>query len=240
MTKPPTEIRLIRIGAVFAVLLFVFGTLAVYSIRKDSLWNSFLEASGSILQADLNDPNPFIVVIRFLLGTFGVLMIWVWGWTLLDFLMSGGLVDMVESSNKRASLSRLKKHYIICGAGRTGQVIAELLQKAKKTVVFLDKSQPLIDELDEDYYTVVGDATDETALERCGIRQAAGLFVVTNSDSDNLVTVIVSHELRPDLPIYARASTSQFIGRMKKAGAKIVVSPEIISGEHLANQMLEQ
>lgn len=70
--------------------------------------------------------------------------------------------------------------------------------------------------------------------------EAAGIFCVVNSDSDNLVTVLLSRELRPDLPICARASGKQQMTRLKTAGADNVISPAIACGFDLTSKMLGQ
>lgn len=232
------QLELVKRGVLFTVSLFVFGTIAIFLIRGTPLGDSFVHAAELILQAELSDPNPFMRVVNVVLGTFGVLMLWVWGWALLDFLMSGGLGEIMGASRQKSEIARLRGHYIICGAGRTGEVIAELLEKSGKKFVFLDRNPKVLESFSKKYYIVAGDVTDEEALKECGIKYAAGLFSVVNSDSENLITVLIAHEMRPDLPICARASTKQYITRIKDAGATFVVSPAMVCGEDLTLKMM--
>ena len=134
----------------------------------------------------------------------------------------------------------LKGHYIICGAGRTGQVIAQMLKEAGKKFVFIDRKGRSAEDHAEKYTILEGDITDEDTLMRGGLEDAAGLFSVVNSDADNLVTVLVSHDVRPDMPIYARASSNEQISRVIKAGASHALSPASACGYELAAKMLSQ
>jgi len=134
----------------------------------------------------------------------------------------------------------LKGHYIICGAGRTGQVIAEILEKEGKKFIFIDKSSKAIESSRKNYRLIEGNITEEETLKKGGIENAAGLFSVVNSDADNLLTVLLSREMRPKMPIYARASTRKIVQRIMNAGATFVISPAIACGESLALNMINQ
>ena len=136
-------------------------------------------------------------------------------------------------------LSKLKNHYIICGAGRVGRTAAREFVK--------NKIQCLIIEIDaaraewaekEGIPVVVGTGTTEQVLEQARIGEAQGLVAAVTSDADNLYIVLTARGMRPDLKIIARAAEEEAISKMKRAGATDVVSPYNFVGHRIAQMFL--
>jgi voltage-gated potassium channel len=58
------------------------------------------------------------------------------------------------------------------------------------------------------------------------------------SDAENVYTVLTAHELRPDLPVVARAESEDAIAKLKRAGATRVISPYQIGATQIAHTAL--
>ena len=72
---------------------------------------------------------------------------------------------------------------IIIGAGRLGSTIARSLNKSSNVIV-IDCSKEKIDRLGEySGFVEVGDATDCSLLEKCGIKTADRVIAVTDDDN---------------------------------------------------------
>ena len=73
----------------------------------------------------------------------------------------------------------LKDHYIICGFGRIGEIIARQLKERGIPVVIIENKPENLSRLEESgYYVVAGDATREEVLQEAGIERARGLVAV--------------------------------------------------------------
>lgn len=80
----------------------------------------------------------------------------------------------------------MSNNVIIIGAGRLGGTIARSLNK-EANVLVIDKNKDKIAKLqDFSGFVEVGDATDLPFLEKCGIKDANQVIVVTNDDNVNI------------------------------------------------------
>ncbi len=97
----------------------------------------------------------------------------------------------------------LKAHYIICGYGRMGKIIArELREEGVKFVVIEKRPAPYEG---EEIPILKGDATRDETLSEAGIDRAAGLISVLPSDAENLFVVLSARGLNPNLLLVVRA-----------------------------------
>ncbi len=132
---------------------------------------------------------------------------------------------MRQRMNK--SIKKLSKHYIICGLGRMGQVIAEYLEEHRKPFVIIDNDEQRIESLckGRDWLYIVGDVTSDQTLIEAGVERAKSLATVLPTDASNLFVVLSARMLSSDLQIVSRASDGRVIDKLKQAGATRVVSP---------------
>lgn len=140
----------------------------------------------------------------------------------------------------KKKLEELKDHFIICGYGRVGEKISSVMRSNGVSFVVVDMDPETVKELNElGGLTVEGNALDPRVLERAGIKRAKGLIAVLNTDSDNTSLVLTANDINPNILIGARADSEAAIRRLHRAGAEIVVLPEIVGGLQLAKEVLE-
>ena len=133
----------------------------------------------------------------------------------------------------------LKDHYIICGFGRIGEIIARQLKERGIPLVIVENKPENLSRLEESgYYFVAGDATREEVLQEAGIERARGLVAVVSSDADNVYIVLTARSLNPDLYIVARAEESGAEKKLLRAGADRVESPYEMGGRKMAHAIL--
>ncbi len=98
--------------------------------------------------------------------------------------------EIRHALGKRRLMKRLKKlqdHYIICGFGRIGEIIARQLQQRGLPVVIVENNPETLARLEtSDYSFVAGDATREEVLLEAGIERAKGLVAVLHTDAGNV------------------------------------------------------
>lgn len=131
----------------------------------------------------------------------------------------------------------LKDHYIICGYGRMGRIIARELEEKNFAFVAIEKGNEALDK--EDALIYRGDATKDEVLKELGIDRARGLISVLPTDAENMYVVLSARELNPGLTIVARAGDEGSEKKLIRAGADRVVSPYHIGGLRIAHTVLK-
>jgi len=143
---------------------------------------------------------------------------------------------------KRKLLTRIRKlkgHYIICGLGRIGEIIARQLKERGIPLVVVENNPEHLARLEEfGYDFVAGDATKEEVLLEAGIERARGLVAVVHSDASNVYIVLTARSLNPQLYIVARAEERGAEQKLRRAGADRVESPYEMGGRKMAYAIL--
>jgi len=136
-------------------------------------------------------------------------------------------------------LRSIKNHYILCGFGRIGKIIAKGLKSQGIPLVVIDQS-PESKEILEDQNVphIIGDGTSDDVLMEAGIERAKGLVTVVLSDADNLFITMTARGLNPKLYIVSRAEDEATEKKLMRAGANKVVLPYLIGGMRMVHTIL--
>lgn len=153
-------------------------------------------------------------------------------------VIEGEFKEMFGRRKLEKTIKSLKGHYIICGYGRMGKVIAkELREKGVRFIVIEKDFTP--SEGSDDALFITGDATSDEVLKEAGIEKARGLISVLSTDAENLYVVLSARVLNPEMNIVARAGEEGSEQKLLRAGADRVVSPYHIGGLRIAHSMLK-
>lgn len=162
--------------------------------------------------------------------------------------MAGAIVQVMMEGHIRTILGRrrldrkikhMRNHYIVCGYGRIGRVLARSLIGNGMKVVVIDSQEECIAEMEADgVYYHIGDAVAEAHLQIVGIERAAGLVAVLGSDVDNVFLVLTARQLNPALSITARAGGADVKKKLLAAGANSVESPYEMGAMSMAQKIL--
>jgi voltage-gated potassium channel len=132
-------------------------------------------------------------------------------------------------------MSKLRNHFIICGAGRVGSHLLRSLRSTAQTFIVIERDPQTVAELMEMGVAVlVRDATLEETLREAGVEHAKGLAACLPDDAENVYVVLTARDLNPNLHIVARAAEEQAESKLIRAGANRVVAPTIIGGHRMA------
>lgn len=133
----------------------------------------------------------------------------------------------------------LTGHYIICGYGRVGSLVARDLTAGGLDVVVLDIGEDSLARAEADGYPVIhGDGTSDAVLLRAGIKKARGLVSCIDSDASNVYVTLSAKTLNPDLFIVGRAGDEGVVQKLRIAGADRAISPYTMAGTTIANMAL--
>ena len=132
-------------------------------------------------------------------------------------------------------MKRLKNHIVVCGHGRMGRAVVEVLRQRgiPFAVVELDPEHCLPLE-DQGLHVVRGDATDEKVLGSTNIKNAKTIITCLADDAHNVYTILLARQLNPEINIIARAVEAGAEERLRLAGADRVLNPYQIGGMRLA------
>lgn len=154
------------------------------------------------------------------------------------FVLEGELQEIFGRRILEKKLKDLNEHYIVCGYGRMGKIIAKELNHEKLDFAVIEKNGAMMDEK-SDILIIQGDATKDEVLKKAGIERAKCLISVLPTDAENLYVVLSARGLKPDLLIVARAGEEGSEQKLLRAGADRVVSPYHIGGLRIAHTVLK-
>ncbi|MCB2228397.1 MAG: potassium channel protein [Desulfarculaceae bacterium] len=156
-----------------------------------------------------------------------------------QFVVEGKLRQVMGRRSLERAIRSIKDHYIVCGYGRIGALVTEMIKESGREVVVIDDKDEVTRRLEaEGINYVLGSATEDESLLAAGVERAKGLIATVSSDADNVYIVLTAKDMRPDLFIIARATEPGSERKLKHAGADKVVSPYFIGARRMAQTVL--
>ena len=230
------------ISILMIIIIIIVGTIGYMIIEDWGLTDSVymtvitLSTTGYGETHQLHEHGRIFTIF---LIFFGVgLCVYVAG-GVVQFIVEGEIRTILGRRRLDKRLKRLKKHYIICGYGRIGSVVCDILRKKPFKVVIIEKNIdmiPLMEESDLPY--ISGDTVNEANLLKAGIERAKGLVAALATDVDNVFLVLTARQLNPKIFIMARAGSNEVKSKLTAAGADIVISPYDIGAENMAQKII--
>lgn len=154
---------------------------------------------------------------------------------IMSLVVESGFHRKLEARRFTRMLDDLTHHFIICGYGRIGSVIAEEFRRQSVPFVVVDRDAERVhDVILKGGLAVEADASQEEVLRRVGIERARGLISAVGTDAENVYTVLTARGLRPDLFIVARVDSEDAEAKVRRAGADRVISPYQLGGVQMA------
>ena len=144
-------------------------------------------------------------------------------------------LELFRKNTMMKTISKLKNHYVICGYGRMGAVIAKELQEKNLEFVIIENNEQKVEIIrSKGMFCVNGDATSEETLQDARVDKAVGVAVVLDTDQDNLFVTMSMKTTNPDLFILSRCAKEDNQSKLIRAGANKVVNPYTAGGHRMA------
>lgn len=223
--------RRIEIFFILLASLLAFGTISFKLIKNISFKDSFFMTIQSFAFM-FGSASGLEKILQIFLATFGLILIWWTLWSVFDLLLEGNLTEYLKMHKVLSKLKKMRQHYIIAGGGRVGEEIVKDLYRRKKECIVIEKDEVKVNNLKKKgFFVIHGDVSEEAVLKEAGIKNARAIILAMPETEKNLLVTMIAKEINPSIEVYARADKPAFISKLKKAGAKIVVVPEIVAAE---------
>lgn len=132
-----------------------------------------------------------------------------------------------------------QNHVVVCGYGRIGHNIVQLLREHSYPVIVIDQSERRIQELREAGIPYIyGNAASLHVMEKAGVKAAQGMAIALPDPMSTRLCLKRALELTPDLDVVVRANQDKDIELLYQLGAKEVVQPEFEASLELSSHLL--
>jgi voltage-gated potassium channel len=225
----------IGLASVFACILL--STFGFYLIEEWTVLDSFYMTVITISTVGFREVNPLSPEGR-MFASFVILAglgAAVYTTTMLGrVVLEGEFRGTWGRRRMKQKISDLRNHSVVCGYGRTGKIVAELLNEDGYPFCVVENDKDKEDELNESgYLYIIGDATEEAVLREAGVEKALGVMALLPSDADNLYLTMTAKEIGPGANVVARAFDSDAETRLKRGGADNIVSMHKIAAHRV-------
>ena len=120
-------------------------------------------------------------------------------------------------------------NWILCGYGRMGRALYKALKERKIPASVVDPDRiPRKSKLPQ----VIGRA-GVTTLQKAGISEAVGVVAGTDSDEDNLGTLLTARRLNPDVFLVVRQNYHENELAFNAAHANLIMQPSLITARRI-------
>ncbi|MDY6836470.1 MAG: potassium channel protein [Thermodesulfobacteriota bacterium] len=224
------------------VLMILGGTVGYIVIEgwpfMDALYMTVITLS-TVGFAEVQVVSPVGRIFTMALIILGVSFVFYVLGSVIQFMMEGHIRRILGRRKLQKEIRGQKDHYIICGYGRVGTSICDVLAAKPLGIVVVERAPDRIARLEErNLLHVAGEATDEENLIKAGVGKARGLVAALKTDSDNVYVTLTARQLNPGLFIIARGGERKSENKLLAAGASKVVSPYSMGAHRIAQMIL--
>ncbi len=230
--------KIVVLAAAIAVVM-VMGIVGFHILEGASLFDSFYLVLTTFTTIGYQGPvthagrvfNSFLIIV-------GVGLVFLLLGAVTQALLEFEFSELLGRRKMDRDISRLRDHYIICGADRVGRSVAHELARRPVPFVMIERDEEKAERYRSEFLVLTGDASDEGVLRQAGIEYAAGLVAATTTDATNTYIVLAARSLNPKLKIIARVSDEHAEKHLRSAGADEVVAPYTYIGYRIAHSFL--
>ena len=154
-----------------------------------------------------------------------------------------GLKSLVADNELQSGeeVAGISNHVVICGYGRVGGNVAQMLKQLEIQYLIIDLDPTVISRLrDQGIPCFYGDAGNPEVLSKGGLRQAALLIIAMPDPASARLTLDHAHRLNPQLDVVARVHSDFELDFLRERGASELVQPEFEASIELVRHTLRR
>ena len=241
-----SSLQIASLVAIFGVLLY--GTVGSYGLRDqfvelDTWTDAVYYVLVTIATVGYGDITSVSAEARWF-----SLSIIVFGTGAFTVAIGALIGPAIESRMAKAfgvmtasDLTLLEDHIVVLGHGDiTEPLLDELGEQAEIVVVTPDQSKiSSLQDDDGDLNLLTGDPSDESVLRDAGVEAARGVVVSSNDDARDVLAVIATKNVNPDVRTVAAATEQKYVEKFRSVGVDAVLNPRSIGGRLLSQSILD-
>jgi voltage-gated potassium channel len=238
--RPRVYRLLVPVGVLIALL--AAGTLGYQLVEGWGWFDALYMTVITLTTVGFHEVHPVSAggrVFTMVLAMGGVFTAFYAGVEFIRAVVTGEVLTALGRQRMESRLEKLSGHFVVCGFGRMGRLVAEEFSSAGLPFVVVDRDAKVLEGFDIPHgIPLVGDATADDVLRRAGVERARALVTAAASDADNLFITMSARLINERLVIVARAEGEGAEVKLRRAGASRVVSPYTIGGHRVAQAVL--
>lgn len=233
-----SRLRAVLHTALVALTVVAVGTLGYIVIEEMSPLDALYMTAITVTTVGFREVQPmsdagriFTMVMAFL----GIGFILIAATEIGRAMLQGDLRALIGLRRDQNMIGNLRQHIVVCGYGRTGRAVVEVLHGRRVPFVVVDIAEEAVSLLrDQELPVVQGDATRESVLREARVEHARTFLACLSDDAHNVFAILLARQMNPGLSIIARAVEEGSEDRLRLAGAHRVVNPYRLGGMRLA------
>lgn len=149
------------------------------------------------------------------------------------------LLTAVNTPQSVGEVAKISGHVVVCGHGRAGSTIAQMLRQLEIPHLVIDLDPAVISSLrDQGIPCIYGDAGNREVLSQAGLREAAILLIAMPDPVSARLALDHARRINPQLDVVARIHSDLEGDFLRKGGASELVRPELEASIELVRHTL--
>jgi voltage-gated potassium channel len=235
---PLTRIQAFRRSVLGGTAVLAAGTLGYMIIDDQSLLNAFYMTAITVTTVGFREAFPLSEagrVFTVFLAFAGVGVILLIASEFGRLVLQADIREIVGFRKDVKMLNKLHDHIVVCGHGRMGAAVVEVLRERRVKFVVVEEKEENCRFLEEAEIPYLhGDATQESVLRAAHVDRAKTFLTCLADDAHNVYAILLARQLNPGINIIARAVDEGAEERLRRAGADRVINPYRLGGMRLA------
>jgi voltage-gated potassium channel len=218
--------------------VIVAGTIGYSLIEDMSFLDALYMTTITVTTIGFKEVAPLSVpgrIFTIFMAFAGIGVILFTGTELARAILEVNLRRYIGKTRELTMIKRMSDHIIVCGHGRLGKAVAEVLIESSVPFVVVEESGEVCNYLEENRIPIVqGDATQQDVLLAAGIERAKTFLSCLGDDAHNVYAILLARQLQPNITIIGLAVEDGAEERLRLAGAHQVINPYKLGGKRLA------
>ena len=234
--------RNLIVGLLYMAVVMMAATIS-YRLAGWSLGDAIYMVIITVYTVGYQEVHPLdtallrtITISTIVLGCTGVIFL---TGALVQFITLNQINQVFGIKRMNTQIDKLSDHVIICGFGRIGAMLAQILEAASAAFVIVERDEERSERARGiGYLCIQADAADESALRSAGVTRARIVATVLPNDAANVFITLTARNMHPAVEIIARGEAPSTERMLLHAGANRVVQPTHIGAERIAEIFL--
>src|SRR4029079_16376555 len=186
----PTGAR-IRIVLIAVLAAIAVGTVVFHLVEGWSILDSLYVTVQTVTTVGFGDVTPRTTAGRVFATVFMMVGVGIVLYSLTSVVQAIVHSELFARYGHSRKMSKLRDHFIICGAGRVGSHPIRSLRSVEGKFLVIESDQARAEALmDAGVAVLLRDATLEESLIEAGVEHARGLASCLPDDADNVYVVL--------------------------------------------------